>query len=187
MKEGFNDFRNRVIRNGEPKTIEITNSYGSRDYYRYYNKIKLKDKKYVLTEKQFDTIINNIDNLIARKILEGDTIYLPMSMGMMVIRKFPTYVKLENGKLRTNYIIDWYNTLKLWYEDSESKEKKVLVRKETREKLRVCYIKACAFYKNREFFEFKFSRKLVREALHSYDELHRKVLPLKSSLKNFYK
>jgi hypothetical protein len=46
------------------------------------------------------------------------------------VRKFNTYVKFQNGEIKTNRGVDWNATLKLWYEDNDAKENKILVKSE---------------------------------------------------------
>jgi hypothetical protein len=36
-------------------------------------------------------------------------------MGQLEVRKYETYVKFKDGKIKTNRGIDWNATLQLWY------------------------------------------------------------------------
>ena len=56
--------------------------------------------------------------------------------------------------------IDWDGTIKLWYEDEESREKKTILKKKEKEVFRIGYNKSHARYKNKEYYEFKVNRAL---------------------------
>jgi hypothetical protein len=75
-------------------------------------------------------------------------------MGSLELRSNPTYVKFENGKIKTNRVIDWNATLKLWFKDKEAKNRKQLVRTENKKIFSVFYNKGKAKYNNKVFFEF---------------------------------
>ena len=38
-------------------------------------------------------------------------------MGIIELRKYKSYIKEEDGKIKTNLPIDWDRTIRLWYED----------------------------------------------------------------------
>jgi hypothetical protein len=73
-------------------------------------------------------------------------------MGQLEVRKYDTYVKLMDGKLRTNRKIDWQATLQLWYEDEEAKENKVLIKSEDKEVFKIFYNKMIANYNNKTLY-----------------------------------
>jgi hypothetical protein len=81
-------------------------------------------------------------------------------MGRLELRKIASSIKFVNGKLKTNLPINWDATLKLWYEDSASKNKRQLVRQENTETFKVRYDKVKANYNNKSFYEFKANREL---------------------------
>jgi hypothetical protein len=54
-------------------------------------------------------------------------------MGTIELRKRPVTYDIKNGKLKVSAPIDWDKTLKLWYEDEESFNKKTLVKVEEKE------------------------------------------------------
>ena len=84
-------------------------------------------------------------------------------MGSLEIRKRPTRVAIVDGKLVTSLPIDWDKTLKLWYEDKEAFDNKILVRIETEEVFKVYYNKQNANYNNKSFYEFKPNREIKRK------------------------
>ena len=69
-------------------------------------------------------------------------------MGGLELRSNNTYVKFKNGKLKTNRMIDWNATLKLWYNDKEAKHKKQLVRLENKKIFSVFYNRGKAKFTN---------------------------------------
>lgn len=82
-------------------------------------------------------------------------------MGQLEIRKYDTSIRIgSNGEIVTNLPINWQQTLKLWYEDEESKRKKTLIRSEVREVFKLFYNKNIANYNNKGFYEFKFNKGL---------------------------
>ena len=58
--EGLFEFKRRAKRVEGPRVHKITGSLGVYDSYKYYRKIKPKDKKYILTESQYFSIIRQI-------------------------------------------------------------------------------------------------------------------------------
>ena len=81
-------------------------------------------------------------------------------MGQLEVRKYETYVKLKDGKIKTNRGIDWNATLKLWYDNPVCKQKKQLVKQENTETFKVYYNRNKANYNNKSFYEFKANRDL---------------------------
>ena len=132
-------------------------SFGLRDYYRYYRR-----HYKVLNEIQFGQVIEVVNSLLRDKLLSGDTIKFPKSMGKLELRKWGTNVRLENNKVKTNRPIDWDATLKLWYEDKEAEQQKILIRREVKDVYSVAYIKTRADYKNRVFVKWTTARPLKR-------------------------
>lgn len=156
----FEKFRERVLKVKEPRKHKVRNSWGVYDAYKYYRKNKPKDSKYIMSESQYFAIIRNINKLLVGKLLEGNDINLPERMGRLELRKTKTYIRIENGKIKTNMPIDWMQTLKLWHEDKESYENKTLIKKRTKEVFRVYYNKSKANYNNKGFYEFSLNRKI---------------------------
>lgn len=155
----YKDFRiNTLKANKKKHHFEISNSYGTKDAYRWCIKNKLIDKS--LSEKDFRIIINALNQSLQDQLMRGKDAKLPEGMGRIEIRKFNTYVGLEEGKIRTNLAVDWDKTLKLWYEDKEALENKTLVRCETQEKFKFCYNRKGTSYNNKIFYEFTPTRSM---------------------------
>lgn len=164
----LNEFRKEVLKVDKPRKTTIRNSYGVYDAYKYYRKNKPRDKKYVLTESQYFAIIRKTNQLLANEIVNQRDIVFPYSMGRLEVRKTIPTVKIKNGKVISSYPIDWDQTLKLWYEDQEARENKIIVKKRENEVFRLNYNRSKANYTNKNYFEFKVTRALklaLKEAI----------------------
>lgn len=161
----YNIFVSKVRKLNKPKIHKITNSYGVYDAYKWIRKNHWLNIGKPLTENQFYTIIRTINKEFGHLLAKGEDIKLPKQMGSLEIRKTPTKVTIENGKLKTNYPIDWNATTKLWYEDTEAFKKKSLIRREVPELYAVYYNKWNAKYNNKYFYEFFPNRNIKKELI----------------------
>lgn len=156
----YAEFRRKVLKLGEKRNHKVKNSYGVYDAFKYYRKIKPKDKKYILTESQYFSIIRNINNLLIENLLHNNDIKFPSRMGSLEVRKRQTNIKIVDGKLVDNLPIDWDRTLKLWAEDEESYNNKTLIKLEEDEVFIINYNKKRAIYNNKMYYQFNVNRKL---------------------------
>lgn len=152
------EFINATKKVSSRRRHKITHSYGVYDAYKYYRKNKPKEKQYIIKDVTYYKIIRKINNILKEMLIEGNDIKFPCRMGNLELRKSNTGVYFKDGKVMNNYPIDWNTTLKLWYEDKESKEKKALVKKVTDTVFKVYYNKKTANYKNKAVFDFKLNR-----------------------------
>lgn len=144
---------------------KIKNSIGTNDFISAYVKLH-KDCDSTLIRQ----VIKRINQLSAKKIAEGHYLKLPLQMGGFEVREFDTYVRLQDGKVKTNRPIDWDATLKLWYSDEASKKNKVLVRKDSKKVYKVFYNRGKAKYTNKVFFTFVTNRGLKQLIKYNIDE-----------------
>lgn len=143
----------------------ITNSYTPKIAYREIRKNKYKEIGYKITEKQYLDIIREVDLLMAREFLKGNVVKLPNKMGNIELRKKQTSVFIDKeGKIKTNKVIDWVSTRKLWAEDKECLKSKILVHKENDMKPVVIYNKKRAIFKNKGLCKFRINRKILQKA-----------------------
>ena len=156
----YKDFIKEVKKVSNKRTHKITKSYGSKDAFRHYRKVKPTDSKYVLTDCQYLKIIRLINNELRNSLIEGNDIILPEKMGRLELRKSTNSIKFIDGKLKTSLPVDWESTLKLWYNNHSSKDKKQLVRQEIVETYRVFYNKTKANYNNKSFYKFTTNREI---------------------------
>lgn len=154
----FEDFIKDIKKVEEERHHKVTNSYGSKDAFRYYRKIKPADSKYVLTDCQYLSIIREINNRLRDYIIQGNDVILPERMGRLELRKKTIYKKFKDGKVKTNSPIDWNATLKLWYDNPVCKKRKQLVRQDIEYLFKVHYNTNKAKYNNKTFYEFYLNR-----------------------------
>lgn len=154
----YNDFIKDIKKVNKERHHKVTNSYGSKDAFQYYRKIKPQDPKYVLTDCEYLHIIRLINDHLRDFLIEGKDVVLPEKMGRLELRKHSNSIKFVDGKLQTNLPINWDATLKLWFNNPKCRERKQLVRQETQETFRVYYNKSRANYNNKSFYEFDVNR-----------------------------
>lgn len=156
----YNEFRRIVLKLNGRRIHKIKNSYGVYDAYKYYRQNKPKDKKYILSESQYFSIIRNVNKLLSDSLLQNNDIIFPLKMGKLEIRKYQPTLKIINGKLVNSLPIDWDKTLKLWAEDQDSYSKRTLIRIEAKEIFSINYNKKNCRYNNKIFYRFKTNRSL---------------------------
>lgn len=142
---------------------KVTGSWGVYDYYKYYRHNKPKDEKYVLDCGTYYKIIRMVNEAMADKLAKEHRIELPNRMGVLEFLKYPHKLKIVDGKVVTTRSVDWFATMKLWYEDPEAERKKILIRRENDEGTKAHYRKSNAVYNNRFFYEFEVHRTVKRK------------------------
>lgn len=160
LEEDITSFVNSIKKVKEHRIHKVKNSYGVYDGYKYYRKNKPKESKYILSESQYFTIIRQINKLLSEELINGRDLILPERLGRIEIRKYITSIYFKNGKLKTNLPINWDKTIRLWYEDSESRKNKVLIRDNEKEIYKVYYNISKASYNNKSFYQFRINRSL---------------------------
>ena len=157
---GFKEFIKEVKKVNNERHHKVSNSYGSKDAFHYYRKIRPDNSEYVLTDCQYLRIIRLINDQLRTNLIEGKDVILPEKMGRLELRKHTNKIAFKEGKLKITNPVDWNATLKLWYDNPISKNKKQLVRQETQETFRVNYNKSKANYNNKIFYDFYTNREL---------------------------
>lgn len=156
----YDTYREFTIKLKGKKKFKITNSYGTKEGWRWLKKNKWLDLGQPITENQFGKIIKGINKLLVSRLIKGLDVKFPCRMGKLEIRKIPTYVLFDDNKLVTNLPIDWVRTLKLWHTDKEAENNKTLIRKESPELFKVIYNKHRAIFKNKRYYQFSPTRKV---------------------------
>lgn len=154
----FKEFQEIVQKKRTKKKAKVSNSWGVYDAYKHIRKNGWYNIGRPLKEHEFYSIIRGINNLLAEEIVKGNDIHFPHGMGKLELRKGKREAYLKEGKLVVTYPIDWNKTLKLWYENEEARNKKILIRRETEYVYKVKYNKHAAQYKNQCFYEFDTNR-----------------------------
>ena len=155
------EFINSKKRVTENRVHKITNSFGVYDYFKYYRKNKPKEKKFVLTEKEYYKIIREVNNELIEVLFNEGQLKLPCEFGLIILEKFDISPKIDSkGNLVYKAPIDWNETLKLWHEDEEALNNKIKIKKEIKYAYKINYKKNKAKYKNKTFYNIKFNREL---------------------------
>lgn len=142
----------------------IIADYGMKDYYKFY-KEQYPDSK--ITKFQYNKIVGEINLQIIELMLnEGFEYKLPHINSTLIIRKDKRKPTIKNGKVINNSPVDWVTTKKLWEEDPETKERKILVRFTNSHTsgyvFRIYMKKFGATIKNRSYYKYKPSRRFQR-------------------------
>ncbi len=142
---------------------KIPIDYGIRDYYKYYKNNYNKNLESSLYTKIISDFNKELINLI---IEEGIEYKMPILGLLLSIRKDKRKAKIVNGKLYNNTPVDWVRTRKLWDENEEAKEKKLLVRYLNHHSSGYVYKifckKAECKVKNKSIYRFKANRMFQR-------------------------
>lgn len=97
--------------------------YNTSDYYKYYLQDNIR-----IPYRLYSDIIQDINRLLIKNFYLGKDIVFPFKLGKIELRKYPTYSKIVDGKLKDNYSINWKKTKELWANDKEARENKTLIR-----------------------------------------------------------
>ena len=159
----YKEFKFEVQNLNSSRKHKVTNSVGVYSVYKIIRKNHWYNIGRPLTEKEFYSIIRTFNKHIAEELSKGNEFTLPYKMGTLEIRKYSPNITIKNGKLNTPLPIDWDKTLKLWYEDKESYDKKTLVRSDVKEIFRLIYNKSKAEYINKSFYELRFNREIKKK------------------------
>jgi len=170
MEQTLNDFKNSIMpnRTGKGKrNIKITNSWGVYDAYKTIRKNGWFNIGKPVSEKDFYAIIRGVNNLLANEIVLGHKVALPEQMGKFELMKYEKGVSIVNGKLKNTYPIDWDKTIRLWFEDKEAYDERILVRNEQPFVYHVTYRKEDATYENKTFYQFQLHQRLRKILSHN--------------------
>ena len=164
MEESYTQFVEKIQRKRGPKTMKVTNSWGVYDALKYVRKNGWFDIGRPVIEHEFYGIVRGVNKLLAQEIVAGRPVTFPARMGKLELRKVPRGASIVDGKLKISYPPDWAETLKLWFEDEEAREKKVLIRDESPFLYKIKYDKYDATYENKSFYQFVLN-KFIKQAL----------------------
>lgn len=160
MNNNINEFIDSIKKVKKNRIHKVNNSFGVYDSYKWIRKNKWLNIGKPITEHQFYTIIRSINDYYSEQLSTGNSFKIPYKMGIIELRKYKSYIKEEDGKIKTNLPIDWDRTIRLWYEDQESYKDKTLIKKQEKEIFKFCYNKSSAEYINKSFFNFKINRSI---------------------------
>lgn len=144
---------------------KINSHYGMSDYYKYFKKLHPELK---IERKTYCNIIENFNKQLINLIINDNIDYKFPSIGSSIsIRKNKQTVKIQEGKIVNTSPVDWVATNKLWFDDKEAKEKKLLVRflnsHTSKHVFRIKFKKYLYGFKNKKYYKFKPVRSFTRD------------------------
>lgn len=164
MKQTFEEYAKEIQNVHGNRKHKITGSQNTISGFHYYRKIRPKEKEFVLKDKEYLSIIREMNNLIADYLIENKSIRLPAGFGKLEIVKYETKSWIDdNGRFISTKKIDMNSTLKLWYEDEESRLNKTLVRHDDEFVFRFNYPQYGRIYKYNGYYSIKFNRQLQQK------------------------
>lgn len=170
MKKSFEEFLKDLKKVSGPRKHRITKSSGMAAAFSFYRKNRPRDSDFVLSRKQFDAIISDMNLMVIERLLKDKSFSLPAGLGKIKISKSTTKTFIdEDGNLVCTKPVNAQETYKLWYEDEESFLNKTLVRHDVDEVFKITHgILKTRVCKNMPYFKINFSRSIktvVRDAI----------------------
>lgn len=170
-QQDFRTFRNALLKNqGQSRHAKIKDSMGVYDFYKMLRKNHWPGIGKPVQSHDFYRIVRGINKLLAQEIVLGNIVKFPCRMGQLELRRIKLGVRMKKGKLRISYPINWDKTLKLWYEDEEAKQQKILLRDEDKNNFSVKYKKRAANYSNKIYYQFQVNREIKVALVHRMKE-----------------
>lgn len=161
-------FRNSIINNVKGyRKFKVSGSWGIYDAYKLIRKHKWYDIGRPVTEKEFYAIIRLINKKLADEIAKGSTITFPSKMGKLELMKETRGVYFNDGKMKVTYPIDWQATLRLWFDDEEARQQKLLIRRNSKCVYKVRFNKYDATFNNKMFYDFTLNRYIKQKLKHN--------------------
>jgi hypothetical protein len=130
--------------------------YGLSDYYKYYK----QNENNPVDNKKFNKIVSEFNKEIVNLIIEENLEFTPVKLQFtFCVRKYKKVPQIKEGKLINTNPIDWKTTNELWEENSEAKEKKIIIKfnnnHTSKNIFRIKALKVGTTYKNKYLFRFK--------------------------------
>ena len=164
MEKSFEDYAKEVQNVHGKRKHKITGSQNTISGFSYYRKIRPKEKEFVLRDKEYLSIIREMNNLVADYLIENKSIRLPAGFGKLEVVKYETKSWIdESGKFISTKKVDMNSTIILWYEDEESRINKTLVRYDDEFVFRFNYPQHGRMYKYNGYYSIKFNRQLQQK------------------------
>lgn len=151
-----------------PIKRKIISHHGIADYYKFY-KNKYPESK--VDYKLFSKFFKMFNKELSEFVVENKSVRLPFGFGSIDIVKIKrTIYENDEGKILNMKPVDYKATKKLWSENKEAKDKKILIHHNNMHSdgfvFRIWYNKRGANYKYQSFYFFKpvrnFSRSITK-------------------------
>lgn len=149
----FEQFKDKSLQR-KGKLGKIRNSFGVYDVYKLIRKHGWYNVGRPIKEGEFYGVVREVNKLLAEELAKGQPIKFPKRMGALELKKFERGVSIVGGNLKNTYPIDWKETWRLWEEDMEARNKKILIRDEQKWVFCIRYNKYKANYNNKSFYQF---------------------------------
>ena len=162
-EDDFNSFRSKILKREGPKHHKITGSVGVYDIYKRIRKNNWYNKTRPITEHEFYSIIRTVNKYFAQELVQGNDVILPYKMGRLELVKYDSKPIVNDDKLIIRTPVNWEETLRLWHEDQEAKEQKMLVHYDTNTIFKVKYNAHIGRYTNKRFFTFRINREIKKQ------------------------
>lgn len=161
MNQSFDEYLKIAKNVNSNRKHKITGSQNTISGFHYYRKIRPKESEFVLKDKEYLSIIREMNNLVSDYLIENKSIRLPSGFGKIEIVKYETKSWIdESGKFVSSKRVNMNETFKLWYEDEESRNNKTLIRYDDDFIFRIKYPQIGRIYKYNSYFSIRFNRKL---------------------------
>ena len=168
------EYDTAIRKAGQIHEYGINNSYGIRDYYWNYR----KKFKATISEQLFSSIVDAMFVAMIDELKEDRYVVFPKGFGFLKTEYCKSYVELKNDKLKVHNIVDWYSTIKLWYEDEEARNQKLLLYKEKTMAKFVKYSKQGNGFKNKRYLCLDIKRSVTKILTQDYINKHQ-IKPIK--------
>ena len=153
---------------GQIHEYGVNHSYGIRDYYRAYRK-QIKNE---VTEQLYSKIIDEVVQAMIDELKKDAYVVLPLGFGFLSTTYLKNRVRIVDSKLKVNGIIDWYKTIKMWYDDEEARNNKQVIYKEKTCNKIAKYSKSGKVFKNKQYLKLVIKRSVFKELTTDYNDKH---------------
>jgi len=156
---------------GAYQSPKYISRFGTKDYFKSY-----KENRGTVSRGAFFRIMRKMNKAVVEEILEtGEEYNLPHGIGTIYFIKKKNKAIVVDGKVILTAPVDWHSTMKLWEDNEEARDKKVLVRHSNMHTSRYSFRIRCTRMKikNKKFFKFTIMRSFKRayaQRIKTYDK-----------------
>ena len=166
------EYRSEVLKVKDFK-IKKEKMYTPQDGWKWWYKHTKFPYLGVIDSPTFERIVGAVNTELGKMFAAGRAVTFPRGIGTVYLikAKESSYIDSKTGELRhRNRYVNWYKTIKLWYEDPEAKEKKQLVYDTKPYNYIFRYESSKDAFKYANFFDFKFAGKIYERILKNVED-----------------
>ncbi len=164
MKETYEDFLKRIKKVSGHRKHRVSNSSGIPAAILFYTKHRPRDPQYVLSRHDFSRVICAMNLKVADSLINNGEFKLPSGLGQLSISKIKTATYLDdNDELVCTKPIDRAGTFRLWYDEPECYENKVLLRTDSEFTYRFKHSRTRVRTRNAKYYYLKFGRDIKQK------------------------